>query len=121
MKVKLKLSDKYPFGKWKGEKIERMIPKDDDNFECFSLFGRGDGLSYLQWVKETCKNIELSKDILMRMDKIEKARALNRWIHRKPALSSFRHKRANYQSENYNDMGWMVDVGFDEVYGTFGY
>lgn len=111
--MKLTLKDKMPFGKWKGAIIENIIPKDDDNYEGYSLFGRGDGLNYLKWAIKEWKNVEFSDGIKIRIREIEKIRLQNY----KPEPQ--RYKGRSY--DHYNDMGWTNDMTFQDVYGDFGY
>ena len=69
--MELLLKDKLPFGKWKGCKIEDMLS--DDNFEEFSIFGRGNPVKYLQWVDKNVTNYTLSKEVLNRIKEKEKS------------------------------------------------
>ena len=96
----------YPFGKWKGVKVSQMLDDNDDSE--FSLFGRGDGLSYLQWVKRKCSNIILSEDILKAMKKLEHERSKNY----KPSKSYIdMNNWANYDDRQLSIS--VQDMGYD--------
>lgn len=76
MKIKLSLKSTIKFGKYKGNTVEQLMPLLDDHndYEFKSDDGNGCGLSYFEWIKRDCPNIELAQDILDRMVKLKNIR-----------------------------------------------
>lgn len=88
MKTELKLTDIYPFGKWKGVPIVRMLPiYDHEFFINVKVPDDSDGLGYLCWVRRECKNIKLSQGITNRMKIIYNHRNHQRPINLRKKVS----------------------------------
>ena len=93
MKIELKITDIYPYGKWKGIPITRMIPiYEHEFFTNVKVPDDSDGFNYLCWVKRECKNIKLSQGIINRMKIV--------YNHRDQQRSVNLHKRATKDEDS---------------------
>lgn len=97
--TKLTLNDTYPFGKYKGILLKHMLEEENPEFER--------AWRYLAWAKNTVKSIELQSDVIERM----------KCVFPKTSENDCYYSRYDH----YNDIGSMVDISFQDVYGDFGY
>ena len=67
--VELKLRDRMPFGKYKGEKIYAILGIKMKGIPIKHEYGHG--VDYLNWFHKNVKDVKLHKDVLFKMKKIE--------------------------------------------------
>lgn len=106
--MEIKLETVIPFGKYKGYKVEDILPDVDSEFDARFV---KPVVKYFAWVKRET-SYTLNKEVLERCEHIL-------LLILKPSFRDSSSYRGRL--EHWNDMGSMSGVSFQDVYGDFGY
>lgn len=104
--MEIKLNTVMPFGKYKGWKIDDLMPEAENEYDSLEFKKY---VHYLGWVAKNTQHT-ISEEVAYRAKQI-----MSKLPKRKYSYSTRRG------DGNWNSMGGMTDISFQDCYGDFGW